>query len=128
MRHIKTGSKRSFFKVLTATDSAQAAMMVLRPGQTTGESVENEHPNAEQWLFVVSGGGTARVGKRKVKLQEHSLLLIEQGEAHQIENTGRRRPLVAISIYVPPAYDEKGEVRLSAKGVVKAIADAVRGE
>ena len=127
MRHIKTGSKRAFFKVLAATDSAQAAMMVLRPGQKTGESLENEHPYAEQWLFVVSGSGTARVGKRKVAIRDQSLLLIEMGEAHQIENTARRRPLITLSLYVPPAYDEKGEVRLSAKGIVKAVADVVRG-
>lgn len=128
MRHIKTGSRRGFFKVLAASDSAQSAMMVLRPGQKTGESIENEHPNCEQWLFVISGGGTARVGKRKVALREHSLLLIEKDEAHQIENTGRRRPLVTLSLYVPPAYDEKGDVLLRAKGLAKAVADAVRGE
>ena len=72
MRHIKTGSKRQFFKVLASSDSAQAAMMVLRPGQKSGEAVENEHPNAEQWLFVVSGSGTARVGKRRVALHPNS--------------------------------------------------------
>jgi mannose-6-phosphate isomerase-like protein (cupin superfamily) len=128
MRHIKTGSKRSFFKVLASSDSAQAAMMVLRPGQKSGEDVENEHPNAEQWLFVVSGTGTARVGKRRVPIGDNSLLLIERGEAHQIENTGRRRPLITLNLYVPPAYDENGEVRLSAKGLMKAVTDAVVGE
>jgi mannose-6-phosphate isomerase-like protein (cupin superfamily) len=128
MRHIKTGSKRGFFKVLAASDSAQAAMMVLRPGQKSGEDVENEHPNCEQWLFVVSGTGAARVGKRLIKLGDNSLLLIERDEPHQIENTGRRRPLVTLNLYVPPAYDEKGEVRLRAKGLAKAVADAVRGE
>jgi mannose-6-phosphate isomerase-like protein (cupin superfamily) len=128
MRHIKTGSKRGFFKVLASSDSAQAAMMVLRPGQKSDEAVENEHPHAEQWLFVISGAGTARVGKRRVAIADNSLLLIEKGEAHQIENTGRRRPLITLNFYVPLAYDERGEVRLSAKGLTKAIADAVRGE
>jgi mannose-6-phosphate isomerase-like protein (cupin superfamily) len=128
MRHIKTGSKRGFFKLLASSDSAQAAMMVLRPGQKTGEAPENEHPNCEQWLFIVSGTGTARVGKRRVGLHDNSLLLIERDEPHQIENTGKRRPLVTLNLYVPPAYDEQGEVRLSAKGIVKAVADAVRGE
>jgi mannose-6-phosphate isomerase-like protein (cupin superfamily) len=128
MRHVKTGSKRGFFKLLASTDSAQAAMMVLRPGQKSGEEVENEHPNAEQWLFVVSGSGTARVGKRRVALRDNSLLLVEKGEAHQIENTGRRRPLITLNFYVPPAYDDEGEVRLLAKGLAKAVADAVRGE
>src|SRR5690349_7341308 len=128
MRHIKTGSQRGFFKVLASSGNAQAAMMVQRPGQKSGEEVENEHPNAEQWLFVVSGTGTARVGKRRVSIGDNSLLLIEKGEAHQIENTGRRRPLITLNLYVPPAYDEHGDVKLSAKGLTKAITDAVLGE
>ena len=102
--------------------------MVLRPGQKSSEEVEDEHTNAEQWLFVVSGSGTAHVGKRRVPLHPDSLLLIEQDEPHQIENTGRRHPLVTLNFYVPPAYDAKGEVRLRAKGLAKALADAVRGE
>jgi mannose-6-phosphate isomerase-like protein (cupin superfamily) len=128
MRHIKTGSKRGFFKVLASSDFAQAAMMVLRPGQKSDEHVENEHPNAEQWLFVVSGTGAAHVGKRRFAIADNSLVLIEKGEAHQIENTGRRRPLITLNFYVPPAYDQKGEVRLVAKGLAKAVADAIRGE
>ena len=128
MRHIKTGSKRSFFKVLASSESAQAAMMVLRPGQKSGEEIENEHPNAEQWLFVVSGTGTAHVGKRRVPIADHSLLLVEKGEAHQVENTGRRRPLITLNFYVPPAYDARGEVLLRAKGMARAVADAIRGQ
>ena len=127
MRHLKTGSQRAFFKVLASSDSAQAAMMVLRPGQKSGEAIENEHPNAEQWLFVVSGSATAHVAKRKVSLRANSLLLIEKGEAHRIDNTGRR-PLVTLNFYVPPAYDPTGDVTLRAKGLAKAVADAVRGE
>jgi mannose-6-phosphate isomerase-like protein (cupin superfamily) len=128
MRHIKTRSKRGLFKFLAASDSAQAAMMVLRPGQKSSEEVENEHPHSEQWLFVVSGTGTARVGKGKVALAENSLLLIEKDEPHQVENTHKRRPLITLNVYIPPAYDEKGEVTLRAKGVAKAVADAVRGQ
>src|SRR2546428_9338367 len=122
MRHITTGSSRAFFKVLASTGSAQAATMTLRPGQKPGDAVENEHPNAEQWLFVVSGGGTARVGKRRIEIRANSLLLIEKGEPHQIENTGGRR-LVTFNLYVPPAYDPKGEVTLRAKGLAQAVAD-----
>ena len=114
--------------MLASSGDAQAAMMVLRPGQKSGEAVENEHPNAEQWIFVISGSGTARVGKRRVAIHQNSLLLIEKGEAHQVENTGRRRPLITVNFYVPPAYDERGEVRLRAKGLAKAVADVVRGE
>jgi mannose-6-phosphate isomerase-like protein (cupin superfamily) len=107
MRHVKTGSKRATFKHLTKSRSAQAAMMVLKPGRDTGEP-ENEHPRSEQWLFVVSGTGQALVNKRKVAIKEGSLLLIEKGEIHQVKSTGRA-PLVTINLYVPPAYTQDGE-------------------
>jgi mannose-6-phosphate isomerase-like protein (cupin superfamily) len=108
MRHVKTGSKRrGMFKHLTKSRSAQAAMMVLRPGEDTGEP-QNEHAQSEQWLFVVSGSGQALVNRRKVTIKEGSLLLIGKGEVHQVKNTGRS-PLVTINLYVPPAYTKDGE-------------------
>ena len=113
MKLIKTGKRKAEFGVLASTSSAQAAMMTLQPGGSSGEHVENEHPNAEQWLFVVSGTGRATVGKRTLKIAERSLLLIEKGEPHKITNTGRS-PLVTLNFYIPPAYTKAGDVRLSA--------------
>lgn len=113
MKHLKTGRSRAAFALLAFTRSAQAAMMTLQPGGATGEHVENEHPNAEQWLFVVSGSGRATVRRRTIKLEANSLLLIEKGEPHRIKNTGRS-PLVTLNFYVPPAYKQSGDVRLSA--------------
>jgi mannose-6-phosphate isomerase-like protein (cupin superfamily) len=107
MRHIETANNKSLFKVLESTPSAQAATMVLQPGQSTGEP-QNEHPHSEQWLFVVSGTGKALVNKRQIDLRPKSLLLISKGEVHQIRNTGRR-PLVTLNFYAPPAYSEDGE-------------------
>ncbi len=109
MKHIKTGTHRGFFKVLTGTRSVQAAKMVLPPGQSSGE-FGDEHPCCEQWLFVVQGTGRARVGKNRVALQANSLLLIEKDEPHQITNTGRK-PLVTLNFYAPPAYTADGELR-----------------
>ena len=114
MRHIKTGTKRSLFSVLHATHSAEAAMMTLRPGQSTSDEPENEHPRCEQWLFVLSGTGRARVTNRTVALKPNSLLLIEQGEPHQITNTGRT-PLVTLNFYAPPAYTKAGDLKLLAR-------------
>jgi mannose-6-phosphate isomerase-like protein (cupin superfamily) len=110
MRHIPTGAVRSYFKVLTSSRSAQVAMMTLRPGQSSSERVENEHPKAEQWLFVVRGSGRAIVGKNRVMLKANSLLLIEKGEPHQVTNTGRSA-MVTLNFYCPPAYDDQGEVK-----------------
>ena len=113
MKLLKTGKSRGEFKLLVSTRSAQAAMMTLQPGGSTGEEIENEHANAEQWLFVVSGTGKATVGRRSVKLAANSLLLIERGEQHRIVNSGRS-PLVTLNLYVPPAYKKGGDVKLAA--------------
>src|SRR4051812_25748722 len=78
--------RRSTFAVLHSTAAAQAAMMTLRPGQSSSDDPVNEHPRCEQWLFVISGTGRATAGKRarRVALKPNALLVIEQGEPHQI--------------------------------------------
>lgn len=109
MKYIATGGvRRRSFAVLHATRASQAATMTLRPGQTSSEDSANEHAWAEQWLYVVSGTGTARVAGRTVRLREGSLLLIGKREPHVIRNTGRRA-LVTVNIYVPPAYGRDGK-------------------
>jgi mannose-6-phosphate isomerase-like protein (cupin superfamily) len=109
MRAIETHrATRKPFVVLHRTRSSQAATMTLAPGETSSESSANEHAWAEQWLYVISGRGTARVGRRTIALQPGSLLLIEKREPHQICASARSR-LVTVNVYVPPAYDKSGE-------------------
>ena len=110
MKLIETGSKRSLFNILTSTRDAQAAMMTLRPGQSTSDEPENEHPRSEQWMFVVSGTGRAQVGRRSVHLRAGDLLLIEMRELHRITNEGRKQ-MVTLNLYAPPAYTSDGEPR-----------------
>ncbi|HEX4455970.1 MAG TPA: cupin domain-containing protein [Kofleriaceae bacterium] len=102
-----TRVRRREFAVLHRTRSSQAASMTLAPGATSSESSANEHAWAEQWLYVVEGRGTARIGRRSMKLRPGSLLLIAKREPHQIRASKRAR-LVTINIYVPPAYDDDG--------------------
>jgi mannose-6-phosphate isomerase-like protein (cupin superfamily) len=109
VKHLATSRlRRRGFAVLHATRSSQAATMTLRPGATSSEDSANEHAWAEQWLYVVSGTGTARVSGRTVRLREGSLLLIGKREPHVIRNTGRT-DLVTLNVYVPPAYRADGE-------------------
>jgi mannose-6-phosphate isomerase-like protein (cupin superfamily) len=81
--------------------------MVLEPGDSEGDA-SNRHKGADQWLFVVSGRGTAVVNRRRLPLREGTLLLIERGDRHQITNDGRR-PLRTLNLYVPPAYKPNGD-------------------
>lgn len=81
--------------------------MVIAPGQAEGDGA-NRHRGADQWLYVVSGTGAARVNGRRFSLRAGSLLLIERGDEHEIRNTGRA-PLRTLNVYVPPAYSKDGE-------------------
>jgi mannose-6-phosphate isomerase-like protein (cupin superfamily) len=111
MKYFDIRATRETFKVLHSTADAQAAIMTLRPGQDTGE-VQNEHPKAEQWLYVISGSGQAIVGGKRRAVKDRSLMLIPKGAAHQIKNTSRRQLLHrAETTGVPPAYTRSGEVR-----------------
>jgi len=94
------------------SDATQAAVMSLRPGESSSEKIENEHPRAEQWLFVISGIGIAKIGRRRIRLNAGDLLLIPKKAPHQITNTGRAR-LLALNFYSPPAYTREGNVKSS---------------
>ena len=92
--------------------------MVLEPGDAEGHS-GNRHDGADQWLFVVSGTGVAKVNGRRVPLRAGSLLLIEHGDRHEIRNNGRGR-LTTLNFYVPPAYSPKGDELAAGKPAEKA--------
>jgi mannose-6-phosphate isomerase-like protein (cupin superfamily) len=113
MKHVVIRHKTDFKEVLNGVN-AQAAVMVLGPGESSSEEPENEHRRSEQWLYVIAGNGEVRNGKRKQRLSTGSLLLIEREEPHQITNTGRT-PLVTLNIYAPIAYTRGGHVKLSAR-------------
>jgi mannose-6-phosphate isomerase-like protein (cupin superfamily) len=95
------------FRVAVGNRRAQAAEMVIEPGDCEG-GPDNRHRDADQWLFVVSGRGAAIVKGRRVRLREGTVLLIEKGDTHEIRNTGRSL-LKTLNVYVPPAYTKAGD-------------------
>ena len=94
------------FRVALGNARAQAAEMVLAPGGTEGDA-RNRHRGADQWLYVVSGTGVARVNGRRIALRPGTLLVIEHRDRHEVRNTGRA-PLRTLNVYVPPAYTKHG--------------------
>jgi mannose-6-phosphate isomerase-like protein (cupin superfamily) len=87
--HFMTHLKLKFgkgFRVRIGNRNSQSADMVLAPGEAEG-GAHNRHRGADQWLFVISGSGTARVNEHRYKLSKGVLRLI----------------------YVPPAYRSNGE-------------------
>lgn len=95
------------FRVAIGNRRSQAAEMVIAPGRAEGDP-ENRHRGADQWLYVLSGTGTATVNKRRYPLRAGSLMLIERGDLHEVRNTGRGL-LRTLNFYVPPAYDSDEE-------------------
>ena len=76
--------------------------MTLPPGGSTG-GPDNRHRESDQWIYVVSGDGTAIVDRAEHELAPGTLLLIEAGEAHEIKS-GPAEPLVTFNVYAPPEY------------------------
>lgn len=95
------------FAVALKNSRAQAATMVIAPGQAEG-GPGNRHRGSDQWLYVLSGSGSAALGRRREALRAGTLLLIERGTTHEIRNTGRT-PLKTLNFYVPPAYTAAGD-------------------
>ena len=102
MQRFDTTDATSFFDVLGGTDRSQAATMTLSPGQSTGGPT-NAHAASDQWLYVVSGAGTATVEGDRYDLRAGMLVLIEAGETHEITNDGDE-PLETVNVYAPPEY------------------------
>lgn len=100
-------SLRKGFRVAFGNRRAQAAEMVIAPGEAEGDP-RNRHRGADQWLFVIAGTGRARVNGRSYPLRAGSLMVIEKGDRHEVKNTGRGL-LKTLNVYVPPAYRADGE-------------------
>ena len=103
-KHLRVGKG---FTVAMRNARAQAATMVIAPGKAEG-GPGNRHRGSDQWLYVLSGTGSAKLGGRRQPLRAGTLLLIERGTVHEIRNTGRT-PLKTLSLYVPPAYTASGD-------------------
>lgn len=106
-------SFRRGFRVAIGDRRAQAAEMTIAPGGKEGGE-DNRHRGADQWLYVVSGSGEARIEGSKLRLGPGTLLLIERGEKHEIRNTGED-VLKTLNFYVPPAYTKAGNEKPAGK-------------
>jgi mannose-6-phosphate isomerase-like protein (cupin superfamily) len=95
------------FRVALGNKRVQAAEMVIEPGGAEG-GPENRHRGADQWLYVVSGRGVARIKGERYSLKAGVLFLIEHGDQHEIRNTGRGL-LKTLNFYSPPAYKANGD-------------------
>lgn len=101
-KHRIGGTSAAGFGVLGGTDRSQAAWMTLAAGESTG-GPDNRHAGSDQWLFVVSGSGTAVVEGERLTVAAGDLLLIAAGEGHEIR-AADDAALVTLNVYAPPEY------------------------
>jgi len=101
------------FRVVLSNPRAQVAQMTIAPGDAEG-GPDNNHRGADQWLYVVAGRGIAIGRSRRITLRRGTLLLVEQGNLHEIRNVGTT-PLKTLNFYSPPAYDAAGDERSAGK-------------
>lgn len=103
MQHLALADRADAWAVLAGTERSQAALMTLAPGETSGERLASDHPEADQWLVVLAGEGVAEDGTVSIPLRAGSLLLVPAGEPHRIRATGPT-PLRTLNVYAPPHY------------------------
>lgn len=103
MQHLDLSDRSDDFAVIAGTARSQAAVMTLAPGEGTGDRADSEHPESDQWLFVLSGTGEAEGEGWRERLRPGSLLLVAAGEGHRIRATGDG-PLRTLNLYAPPHY------------------------
>jgi mannose-6-phosphate isomerase-like protein (cupin superfamily) len=101
------------FEVLLSNPRAQVAQMTIAPGKSEG-GPDNNHRGADQWLYVVAGRGLAIGRSRRIVLRRGTVLLVEEGNLHEIRNVGTT-PLKTLNFYSPPAYDAAGDERRAGK-------------
>lgn len=71
----------------------------------------HRHPNAEEWEYIVSGHGIARVGDFDVELGPGEVVFVPMNDYHGFENTGDE-PAVMLWGYAPAAnLAEAGYIR-----------------
>jgi mannose-6-phosphate isomerase-like protein (cupin superfamily) len=101
MKRIEIPADAPKWRVVASTGELQVSIMILAPGDREG-GPGNRHAS-DQWLFVVGGRGSAKVGDDDVALAPGVLVLIEAGETHEVRADAGEQ-LRTINIYAPPTY------------------------
>jgi mannose-6-phosphate isomerase-like protein (cupin superfamily) len=79
---------------------SQVVLMAIPPG---GEIGEETHPQVDQILLFVEGGGEAVLDGESSPVAENSLVFVPAGTRHNFRNTGEG-PLRLVTVYSPPEH------------------------
>lgn len=101
-------ASQSWFEVFQTTDKSQTAVMILSPGQASGDEPE-AHEHSDQAMLVVTGSVHGQVGDETLTLDSGDVILIPAATKHRFWNEGDR-PATTFNVYSPPEYarNERG--------------------
>lgn len=93
--------ENSYFRQVIFTGAhSQLVLMCLKPNEDIGMET---HPTTDQMLFVVEGRGEATVGGETFSFDEHDVVVVPAGTAHNIANKGTE-DLKLYTIYSSPEH------------------------
>ncbi len=97
MQHMVVQPHREF-QMIGGTKRTQVAVMVIFPGEFCS-SEDIEDLRSDQWFYIISGSGMAKVEHSDIKISKGSMLLVEAGERYQIISTVEQ--LSILNFFVP---------------------------
>lgn len=93
---------KDWFEVLQTTKRTQTAVMILKPGKSSGSEPEG-HKKSDQVLLVLDGEVEGEVADETVTLREGDVIVIPARTQHKFSNRGSA-DAVTFNTYSPPAY------------------------
>jgi len=91
-----------WFEVLQTSKRTQTAMMILKPGKSSGSEPEG-HKNSDQVLLVLKGEVEGEIVNETVTLPEGDVIIIPAGTRHKFTNRSSA-DVVTFNTYSPPEY------------------------
>lgn len=97
-------SEKDSNKFVLLCDREQAPFVsVVEIFDEGGQTPPNEHAEAHEYFYVISGEGVAVVGDTEIPVKPGSFFIVPPGNNHQVRNTGKGR-LYVLTTMIP---DEK---------------------
>ena len=93
-------ANHSRYDIFSTTPLSQFAVMNLADGEASG-TMPSEHPQSDQWVYVLEGAGQLRVGDETIDLHAGAVALVPAGADHQVIG-----PNKTLNFYAPVAYPE----------------------
>jgi oxalate decarboxylase/phosphoglucose isomerase-like protein (cupin superfamily) len=97
-----------FTRDTVGTEHSVFGITVFPPG---AKHDIHRHPNAEEWEYLVSGHGIARVGDADVELGPGEVVFVPRNDYHGFENTGDEPVFMLWGYAGAASLDEAGYIR-----------------